>query len=218
MQKTYTISKQFKWDGQISDKSASVMRMFGLSLDRLKDNGRKHNCIVKIRPGNIVYITGSSGSGKSVIFRQLYEQFDSQSKINLDDIALPNDRTVIDCIDGDYFDSINSLCLAGLSDVFNALEYPHRLSDGQKYRFRLAKAIASGAEAIFADEFCSNLDRLTAASVAYKISQFARKHKKTLVVASSHDDIMREMMPDVIVVKYTGVDAKTIYKDVREKA
>lgn len=214
MQKTYTISKQFKWDGQVSDKSANVMRMFGLSLDRLKDSGRKHNCIVKIRPGNIVYITGSSGSGKSVIFRQLYEQFESQSKINLDDIALPNDRTVIDCIDGDCLDAISSLCQAGIGDVFNALEYPHRLSDGEKYRFRLAKAIGSGAEAIFADEFCSNLDRLTAASVAYKIGQFARKHKKTLVLASSHDDIMREVMPDVIVIKYVGVDAKIVYKEI----
>ena len=70
------------------------------------------------------------------------------------------------------------------------MNWPGNLSEGEKYRFRLAMALASGKKFIFADEFCSNLDRITAAVICYNIQRYAKRHMMTFVLASSHEDIL----------------------------
>ncbi len=212
----YNISKQFSWQGDITDKAADVMQMFGVDISRLKNHQRKHTCKnLEIKLGDVLYITGASGAGKSVIFRELYDQFDSESKIDLDQIELPQDRLVIDCINGKFINSLRLLSKAGLSDVFDVLNLPSNLSQGQKYRFKIATAISKNYDVIFADEFCSNLDRLTASAVACKISQFAKKYSKTLVLASSHDDIIAQLKPDIVIIKYFSAPTQIIYSNNR---
>jgi len=86
------------------------------------------------------------------------------------------------------------------------------LSEGQKYRFRLAKALASGKQIIFADEFCSNLDRITATVIAYQIRKFATRHKVAFVLASGHEDILADLRPDVVIVKHLNGKTEVHYK------
>lgn len=215
MDTSISINKKFVWQGQPSEKSAKVMRMFGLDIDRLRNRKRSIQADVKIKPGDIVYLTGASGSGKSVLLREIFQHYKTKSDaevVNVDDVDLSSDKTVVDCVKGDLIDSLRFLSKAGLSDVYNVLNYPDKLSEGQKYRFKLACAIASDADIIFADEFCSNLDRLTAVGVAKKIASFARDKGKTLVLASSHDDLMADIQPDVVVVKYLSAETHVIYK------
>lgn len=71
MSDTYSITKSFKWQGTVTKKVAAVCRMFGLTIDRLKDNSVRHHCKLQINDGDIVYITGPSGAGKSVLMREL---------------------------------------------------------------------------------------------------------------------------------------------------
>jgi len=102
-----------------------------------------------------------------------------------------------------------------LSEVFSILNRPCHLSDGQKYRFRLAQALAAQKPFVFADEFCSDLDRITAATVAFNIHKFANGTKTTFVLASCHDDILIDLAPDVLVIKdFTG-PAEVILKNRR---
>jgi ABC-type ATPase with predicted acetyltransferase domain len=119
-------------------------------------------------------------------------------------------------------EAMRFLSYAGLSDVFCMLTAPADLSEGQQYRFRLARALAAGKRHIFADEFCSNLDRITAAVIAYNICKFAKMHsmacarnKVTFFLASSHEDILADLQPDVLIVKHFTGPAEVSYKKLR---
>jgi len=213
MTETLSASKKFDWNHPLTDKVADVLAAFGMTVQRLKTNTPLHQCTIKLAPGQICYITGPSGSGKSVLLRELYANLPDEDKIRLDDIDLPADATCVDCMQGDYLSSLRTLSKAGLADVFCTLNSPARLSDGQKYRYRLAKALAAGRRFIFADEFCSSLDRVTAAVVAYNIRKFADRNKVIFILASSHDDLLADLLPEVIVIKHLAGEAQVIYKN-----
>ncbi len=200
-----------------------VMRMFGVNTERLRNNRQIHKCTLEVSDGDIVYITGPSGAGKSVLLRELQNAIPAEERINIDEINLPDDRAVIDCVGrppSQNTTMINALSLlgaAGLSDVFCILTAPANLSEGQKYRFRLASALSlvKAGWFIFADEFCSTLDRITAAVIAYNVRRFAKRNNVTFFLASSHEDILADLQPDVLVVKYFTGPAEVTYKDRR---
>jgi ABC-type ATPase with predicted acetyltransferase domain len=213
---TYSVSRTFPWKGRITEKVATVMRMFGLTTERLTDQAVTHHCTIDIRPGDVVCITGPSGSGKSVILRELEKRIPASDRINIDRIDLPPNKALIDCVSGDFLAGLRMLSKAGLNDVFCVLNQPAHLSDGQKYRFRLAMALASGRRFVFADEFCSNLDRITAAVIACNIHKFAKQAGVTLILATSCDDILLDLEPDVLIVKQLSGPAEVTYKQKRQ--
>ncbi len=209
---TYNVSKSFKWQGKLTDKVVQVCRMFGLTADRLTQRCIINNCRLEINDGDIVYITGPSGAGKSVLLKELEKAIPASDRVNLARIRLTRDKTLIDCIDADLLTSLRMLSTAGLNDVFCILNQPANLSEGQKYRFRLAMAMAAKRKFIFADEFCSELDRITAAVISYNIHKFAKKTGTTFILASSHDDILLDLAPDVLAVKELSAKTQVIYK------
>ncbi|MBN1508725.1 MAG: ATP-binding cassette domain-containing protein [Sedimentisphaerales bacterium] len=209
---TYCLSKRFPWQGPLSKRGIQLCRMFGLTIERLADRIAIHQCRLKMRPGDIVYIMGPSGAGKSVLLRELEQAVPPGESVNLANIPLAEDRSVIDCFDDDVVRSLRLLGAMGLSEVFCLLNRPCNLSDGQKYRFRLAQALASGKSFVFADEFSGELDRVTAAAVAFNIHRFAKRTRTTFILASSHEDVLMDLVPDVLVVKdFTG-PAEVIYR------
>lgn len=209
---TYNVSKSFVSRCTVTKKAASVMRMFGLTVERLSESAVTYKCRLEINDGDIVYITGPSGAGKSVLLRELEKAVPVLERINLDEIELPIEKALVDCIEGDFLSALKLLSTAGLNDVFCVLNQPANLSDGQKYRFRLAAALASGKRFIFADEFCTSLDRITAAVIAYNIQRYAKRNKVTFILASSHEDILLDLAPDVLVVKELSAPAEVVYK------
>jgi len=214
---TYSISKTFKWRGTVTGKVASVCRMFGLTLGRLTEQRFTHACRLEIDAGDIVYLTGPSGAGKSVLLAELQKAVPAGDRINLAEIPLPSDRTLIDCIEADLAESLRFLSVAGLNDCFCILNQPDNLSAGQQYRFRLAMALAAGKKLVFADEFCSELDSVTAAVISYRLQKFAKRTGTTFILASSRDDILLDLAPDVLVVKQLSGPAEVIYKHKRRK-
>ena len=249
---TLTANRKFEWNLPVTEKVADVLRAFGMTVQRLKNNAITHNCDIKLSGGEICYITGPSGSGKSVLLREFYNTLASSEKININDIPLPCDKTCVDCIDptpivqhqnketvdstdvyrndfgvgikqdnrcgagcldGNFLETLRTLSNAGLTDVFCVLNSPVNLSDGQKYRYRIAKAIASNKKFIFADEFCSNLDRVTAAVISHNLRKFAKRSGKIFILASSHDDLLGDLLPEVIVIKHLAGEAEIIYKN-----
>ncbi len=216
--KTLSVTKQFDTAVKTSKRVTAVMRMFGLTIDRLEDSRVTHKCSIDVEAGDIVYITGPSGAGKSVLLREFQNAISPDEQVNIEKIRMPSDVASIDCIYGEESTVVKTLLLfsiAGLSDVFCMLTPPAYLSEGQKFRFRLASAIASGKKYVFADEFCSNLDRITAAVIAYNIRRFAKKNGVTFFLASSHDDILADLQPDVLIVKHLSGPAEVTYKTKR---
>jgi len=213
---TYSVSKSFNWKGKVTDKVALVCRMFGFTIDRLTERKVSYSCQLQINTADIVYISGPSGAGKSVLLRELEKSVPTSDRVNLDRIKLPDDKTLIDCIDCDVLDSLKMLSTAGLNDCFCILNQPRNLSDGQKYRFRLAMALAANKKFIFADEFCSELDRISAAVISYNIYKFAKRTGTIFILASSHNDLLFDLSPDVLIATELSGTTEVIYKRARK--
>jgi ABC-type ATPase with predicted acetyltransferase domain len=186
--------------------------MFGLTADRLTDRQRDHICRLDVNVGDIVYITGASGTGKSILIEELEKCVPASDRINLAQIDLPSDRTLIDCVEGDLMMSLRLLSVAGLNDCFCILNQPSRLSAGQQYRFRLAMALAVQKKFVFSDEFCSDLDRITALVISQRLRAFATRTGTTFILASSHKDIILDLAPDVLVTRDFTSPPQVIYK------
>ena len=211
---TYKVKKSIPWSGQLTDRVVSVMKMFGLSLERLK-SPVNHKCEIKLKPGEICYITGPSGAGKTVLLEALYDATGAEERLRLREVQLESEKSLIDCIEGDFFSALKVLSKAGLSDVFCVLNQPAKLSEGQQYRYRLARALVSDKKYIFADEFCSNLDRITAAVIAHNIRKTAGQSGKAFILASSHDDLLCDLLPDVVIIKHLTGETEVIYRNER---
>jgi len=208
----YRISRTFARRGEIGERGAAVMRMFGVTADRLSENKAAINCEIEIDDGDIVYITGPSGAGKSLLLRELEKCIPASERVNLGRIKLPKNKSVIDCVDGDVLGGLRLLSIAGLGDVFCVLNEVRDLSDGQKYRLRLAMALASGKKFIFADEFCCELDAICAAVISYNIHRHAKRAGVTFILAGAGEDILADLSPDVIVVKELSGGTEIIYR------
>lgn len=209
---TLDVSRKISQKPILSDKSRAAARLFGLSMDRLTRRFVMHKCKIELEDGDIVYITGPSGAGKSLLLAELQKAVPTDKRINLSEIELPVDKAVLDCIDGDCIESLRVLSTAGLSDCFCVLNQPGNLSAGEKYRFRLAMALASGKKFVFADEFCSELGRITAAVVSLRLRDYAKRSGKIFILASAHEDVLLDLRPDVLIVKDTLGKTEVIYK------
>jgi ABC-type ATPase with predicted acetyltransferase domain len=91
------------------------------------------------------------------------------------------------------------------------LRCAEQLSDGQLYRFRLALALSLRPPVICIDEFCATLDRVTAAVIAHNVRKCADKFKTTFIVATSHDDLIEDLAPDVVAIKHLGNHCDVYY-------
>lgn len=198
---TYNIDIRFKTRVDKTPRVLEVAESFGIGLDET-EFVIYDNLDIEVNQGDIVYITGQSGSGKSLLLRELAKQMEQRAFVSrLEDIEL-RDKTVIDQIGKDTNEAINLLAKAGISDAFLYARKPTELSDGQRYRVKLAKLIESGAEVWVADEFGAVLDRVTAKGVAYNMSLAARRAGATLIVATTHTDLKAELGPTVTVTKH----------------
>jgi len=210
-----------------SDRMIQVAEMFGIGLDESYEVTLYDDLALDVRPGDVVFVTGPSGSGKSVLLERLGrairdERPDGRRVVNLAAVRVREDRPVIDLMDGPLEETLRLLSAAGLADAFLLLRRPPELSDGQRYRLRLALALETllaGPNAgrtvrlLVADEFCSTLDRLCARAVAYRIRRLADTHGLTVLAASAHDDLVEDLAPDVLVVKHAGERVEVHYAD-----
>lgn len=205
----YTLEKVFQSDTTMSPNVMAVANMFGLGGRTDKPVKVVDSFEISVRPGEVVYITGGSGAGKSVLLRMLKERM--AGAIDLSTEPIPQAKPLIDCFDEGLQESLSWLSMAGLSDAFAILRNPEQLSDGQRYRFRLALALSRRPKVICIDEFCAALDRVTAAVIAHNVRRYADRFGTTFIVATSHDDLLEDLCPDVVVVKHLGSGCDVYY-------
>lgn len=197
----YVIDKRFKSNVDRSDRVLEIAEAFGLGLND-KEFVVFDNQELDINQGDVVYVTGQSGSGKSTVLRELCDQMNAAGMkvADIDKVELLN-KPLIDQIGESTGEALNLLSIAGLNDAYLFIRKPHELSDGQRYRFRLAKIIESGANVWAADEFLAVLDRVTAKVIAYNLQKVARKMGATLIVATTHTDMVDDLAPDLFIEK-----------------
>jgi ABC-type ATPase with predicted acetyltransferase domain len=205
------VSKEFPTHTEPTQRVIEVADAFGLGLDEEKRFIVVNELVVDVNPGDVIYVTGESGSGKSTLLRELADMIEASGEFGrvLRDWELKIDPegVVVESVGRSTEEALEILSYAGLNEAFIFTRRFHELSDGQKYRFKLAKLIDIGADVWVLDEFCSLLDRVTAKVVAYCMQKAARRFGKTLLVATAHDDLLYDLNPNIHIVKKLGPDA-----------
>lgn len=152
------------------------------------------NLPVEEKPWNIGLIVGPSGSGKTTIINELfkeniYNEFEwHQNKSILD--AFPNDMGIKD-ISG----LLNSV---GFSSPPSWMRPFHVLSNGEKFRVTIARALAESKDLCVIDEFTSVVDRTVAQIGSSAVSKTVRRMGKKFIAVSCHYDIEEWLQPDWI--------------------
>ena len=140
----------------------------------------------------VLYITGESGSGKSLILNTAF----TETKIN----EVEFESTQLIKLGKSVDDTLRVLNMLGIGDASLITLYPRQLSDSQRSRARIAKMVIDGNKEIVLDEFLSTLDRATAKSVAYNTQKVMRLLGIRLVVATAHSDLTNYLKPNVVVI------------------
>lgn len=202
----FVIDRAFTSSVERTPRVLELAEGFGLGLSD-KKFVIYDNLAIDIEQGDVVYITGQSGSGKSLLLKDLAIQMASPiglalNVVDLNQVPLDPDLPVIDQLGASTTDATHLLALAGISDAWIYIRKPGELSDGQRYRLKLAKMIeAKDADVWIADEFGAVLDRETAKIIAFNMQKVARSLGKTLMVATTHTDLKDELGPSLTITK-----------------
>lgn len=201
---TVTVDCSRSWPGvEPSARVAEVSLKFGV------DRGGGETAIVgpvdvNLEPGRIVLFLGPSGSGKSTALRQIQDHF--SAGVSVQRVRFPRNRTIIDAVaaHGTLSDALELLSASGLGEPRLWIRRINELSDGERFRAKLARAIglharSRGEVPLICDEFCTGLHRRAAKAVAYNLRKLITRRGLTIALASSHDDIVEDLQPDAII-------------------
>jgi len=197
-----------------TERVVGVAEGFGLGLDQWQKFVIYDNVELKIGPSDIIYITGDSGSGKSVLLKFLEKDIRQDmelSSINIAEIKPEPKKPLIETVGKTLEGALELLSRVGLNDAFLFLRSYEQLSDGQKYRYKIAKMIESGAQFWIMDEFAATLDRDTAKIVAYNLQKLARQQGKAVLAATTHTDLFEDLNPSVHIHKRFGKEITVNY-------
>ena len=184
-----------------SVRASQVMDHFGIGFEQGRyqiADGLELPC----RPGDIVLFTGPSGSGKSSLMRATAAQLaadgpeNSQPLVNIDALDLSS-RLLIDSLDRPAEEAMHLLSSCGLGEARVMLRQPQELSDGQRYRFRLALALAQNPRWVIADEYSATLDRTLARVISHNLRRVASRTGTGFLLATTHDDVATDLDPDL---------------------
>jgi ABC-type ATPase with predicted acetyltransferase domain len=203
-------------------------------MDRTRSAGSGDWPAVELRAGRVILLSGASGSGKSTLLRRLRRRHRGRATwVDLNAVRLPRGRAVIDVMceaigggadDGSIVAALEALSRVGLGEVWTYLRTVGQISEGQRWRLRLAVAMArgegnpgskppgllgdscveggrgDGLVVLVADEFGAVLDRVTAMVVARALRKgVSGRSDVCAVVATSHADVTEALSPDVVV-------------------
>lgn len=136
-------------------------------------------------------IVGKSGTGKTTIAKQLFEDvyltsYNYDAETVLDDMPK-------DCSVEQITSAFNSV---GFSSPPSWLKPYAVLSNGQKMRVDLARAILEKNDLFVFDEFTSVVDRNVAQIGSFAMQKAIRKTNKKFIAVTCHFDVQDWLLPD----------------------
>jgi len=205
----FSFNIQYSTAVKLSPRTTAVAEAFGLGVNE------EHTFTVldtelKIRPNDVVYVTGDSGSGKSVLLRAIKQDLGPEA-LDIADVEVDKDKPLIETVGETLEEGLQLLAKVGLSDAFLFLRSFNELSDGQRYRYRIAKLMESKAQFWILDEFAATLDRDTAKIVSFNLQKLARQEGRCVIAATTHSDLARDLNPDVHIHKRFGKEIEVSY-------
>jgi ABC-type ATPase with predicted acetyltransferase domain len=205
----FSFNISYETHTKITPRSLVVAEAFGLGIDEAQ-RFKVLDAELKIGPKDITFITGDSGSGKSVLLRAIRADLGEEA-IDLSEVAVDPEKPLIETVGATVEESLELLSKVGLNDAFLFLRTYSQLSDGQKYRYRIAKLIESGKQWWLMDEFAACLDRDTAKIIAFNLQKIARQQSKAVIAATTHSDLQEDLSPSILVHKRFGEEIQIDY-------
>ena len=178
------------WENPESFRAQSVIGSFALQDCKLEKHFKGS---LPIDDGNwsIGVIVGRSGTGKTTIAKVLFDKdyvkgFSYTHKSVLDDF--PEDMSTVEVT--------QALCSVGFASPPDWLKSYDQLSQGEKMRVDVARALALKQDLIVFDEFTSVVDREVAKVSAFAVSKAIRKADKRFIAVTCHYDVVDWLEPD----------------------
>ena len=136
-------------------------------------------------------IVGPSGSGKTTIARSAFGRLDGAAR-------WPRDRAVVDCFGRRSIKEITAMLTAVGFSSPPAWIKPYRvLSQGERFRCDLARALLTRKCRVVFDEFTSVVDRTVARIGAAAVAKAVRRMPdKQFVAVTCHCDVAEWLEPD----------------------
>jgi ABC-type dipeptide/oligopeptide/nickel transport system ATPase subunit len=140
---------------------------------------------------HIGVIVGRSGTGKTSIAKQLFPKeyirgYEYTRETVLDDF--PENVSVSEIT--------NALCNVSFASPPDWLKAYEHLSQGEKMRVDIARALCLNQQLIVFDEFTSVVDREIAKVSAYAIAKAVRRTGKQFIAVTCHYDVLDWLEPD----------------------
>jgi len=192
---------EFSTRAKVSDRTLAVCEAFGLGVDESRHFVVFDDFSLDFNRGDLICITGDSGGGKSLLLNAFKNYFGEEA-VCLDELEVDPEEVLVEGVGNDVTEAVKVLSFCGLNDAFLFLRKYKELSEGQKYRYKLAKLMDREDKRVWiVDEFCATLDRVMARVIAFLLQKVARRFGKTVVVASTHSDFLADFQPDIVVKK-----------------
>jgi len=159
---------------------------------------------LELGAGTVTLITGPSGSGKSLLLAAIARHFPTSRWVN--NTPFPLDVSVLDAVAParPVVDALGALTACGLGEPMLWIRRFDQLSDGERYRARLARAVSLHQRQrshgpLLCDEFGSILHRRIAKAIAFNLRKLVTREGLSLVAATSGDDLEHDLNPDQVV-------------------
>ena len=172
-----------------------IRDMFGIDFESTP-NVIARDVEIDYRPGRIVLFAGPSGGGKSSLLRAAEAPLSGVVRL---DHSVDDRRALIDTLGPDVRKAAHCLSICGLSEAMLLLRAPGELSDGQRYRYALARCLAQEASSVVADEWCATLDQVTARVISRNVRKLADMRGIGFLLAGAREDLIDDLQPDLIV-------------------
>jgi len=155
--------------------------------------------------GEVTFLTGPSGSGKTTALRALAARERGGCGRRVIDLGAVRLRGGTSCV-GHFpgrsaLGAMRALSSAGLADARVFLRPPGAISEGERWRLRLALALdrAGRGSLVVSDEFCVGLDSETARGVSRLVRRAATVRGFGFACASPRDDFAGALGADAVV-------------------
>ena len=112
----FSFNISYETHTKITPRSIVVAEAFGLGIDETR-RFKVLDAELKIGPKDIVYITGDSGSGKSVLLRAIRADLGEEA-IDLSEVQVDPEKPLIETVGATVEQGIELLSKVGLNDAF----------------------------------------------------------------------------------------------------
>ena len=184
-----------------SARVAQVSGMFDVPDMAAAQVGYHFDVPLEGREWKIGLVVGPSGAGKSSVARAMF------GEDVIEGYDWPGDRSIVDCFGADtsIHTITRTLSSVGFSSPPAWLKPFRVLSNGERFRVNLARAIIDPRPLVVIDEFSSVVDRVVARIGSHACARTVRGIPgKQLVAVTCHEDVLEWLQPDWVLEPHLG--------------